>query len=116
MWLNFISSVAFAAGGCTSDGLLCIDESIRPKLAPSILLEIESLNKEDTGQKQLKVIVRTKNEMNSSQRKKIEGIGLTISSVFGDIFTAAGSYKSVINTAVFDFVIYIEPAKKSNQQ
>ena len=116
MWLNFISSVVFAAGDCTSNGLLCIDAAIKPKLAPSILIEIESLNKEGTGQKLLKVIVRTKDEINSSQRKKIESVGLTIASVFGNIFTATGSYKSVINTARFDFVIYIEPAKKSEQQ
>jgi hypothetical protein len=114
MWLNFISSVAFAAEGCTSNGILSLDAAIKSKLAPAILIQIESLNKECAGQELLKVIVRTKDEISSSQRKEIEGTGLTIASVFSNIFTAAGSYKSVIDTAGLDFVIYIEPAKKSD--
>ena len=116
MWLNFIASIAFAAGDSTANGFLSIDAAIKSKLAPSILIQIENLNKESAGQELLRVIVRTKDEINSSQKKRIESAGLTIASVFGNIFTAAGTYKSVIDTAGFDFVTYIEPAKKSHQQ
>ncbi len=79
-------------------------------------ISVEEMEKNSKGILWIDFESPTKSEINSSQRKKIESIGLAISSVFGDIFTAAGSYKSVINTAGLDFVIYIEPAKKSNQQ
>ena len=60
MWLNFIASIAFAAGDSTANGFLSIDAAIKSKLAPSILIQIENLNKESAGQELLRVIVRTK--------------------------------------------------------
>jgi hypothetical protein len=93
-----------------------IDESIKQKLDPSILMELEWLKKGEQISKPLKIIVRTKGKINDSQEKQIKEVGLTIGSILGDIFTATGPLTVVLKTASFDFVIHIEISRKSKQK
>jgi hypothetical protein len=93
-----------------------IDESLKRKLDPSILMDLESLKKEEQVSKSLKIIVRTKGKIDDFQRKQIEEAGLSINSTLGDIFTATGSYTAVLKTASFDFVIYIALSRKLKEK
>jgi hypothetical protein len=92
-----------------------MDESVERKLDPSILMELEGL-KEQKVSKPLKIIVRTKGNMNDVQRKQIEEVGLTIGSILGDVFTATGPLTAVLKAARFDFVSYIELSRKLEQK
>jgi hypothetical protein len=78
-------------------------------------MELEGL-KEQKVSKPLKIIVRTKGNMNDVQRKQIEEVGLTIGSILGDVFTATGPLTAVLKAARFDFVSYIELSRKLEQK
>ena len=93
-----------------NDFSLHIDQSIKEKLDPSLLLELERQKPE--GESSLHVIVRTGKNVGHLQRKRIEEAGLTIDSIFGDIFTATGPLAAVLQTASFAFVVYIELSQK----
>jgi hypothetical protein len=93
-----------------------IDESVKQKFDPSILMELERLKKEEQISKSLKIIVRTKGKINDSQEKQMEELGLTIGSISGDIFTATGPLTAVLKTASFDFIIHIELSRKLRQK
>ena len=87
-----------------------IDQSIKGKLDPLVLLELERQKTE--GASSVHVIVRTGKKVSELQKKRMEEAGLTIGSIFGDIFTATGPLAAVLKTASFDFVIYIELSQK----
>jgi hypothetical protein len=113
----FILGLCFAAAACAANETPSgfgthIEPSLKQKFGASALIEIESMKQKDAMSKQLKVIVRTTNELNVSQKKKVEETGLVIDSVSGDIFTASGSYAALLKTASFGFVVYIELSKK----
>ena len=93
-----------------------MEETVKRKLDPSILMELNSLKEKEQLSNPLKVIVRTKGKMNGFQERQIEEAGLTISSILGDIFTATGPLPAVLKTASFDFVIQIEVSKESMQK
>ncbi len=115
LWLSCIT-VACAANENPLDFSSHIDPSLKQKFDASALIELERMREKGMTSKQLKVIVRTKNAINPSQKKKVEGTGLTIDSVSGDIFTASGPYAALLKTAGFDFVVYIELSKKLRQK
>jgi len=95
---------------------LQMEETVKRKLDPSILMELKSLEKEERLSEPLNIIVRTKAKMNDFQEKQIEEVGLTIHSILGDIFTATGSLSAVLRTASFDFVIQMELSKELKQK
>jgi hypothetical protein len=98
------------------DFSLPIDESVKRKLDPSILMELKSLRKEEQLSKPLKILARTKSEIIDSQAKQIKEAGLIIGSILGDIFTATGPLMAVLKIASFDFVIYIELSRELKQK
>ena len=65
-----------------------IDQSIKEKLDPLVLLELERQKTE--GASSVHGIMRTGQKIGELERKQIEEAGLTIGSIFGDILTATG--------------------------
>jgi hypothetical protein len=102
--------------GPASGFSLQMEETVKGKLDPSILMEFENLKKEEQLSKPLKIIVKTKGKMNDFQKKQIEEVGLIIGSILGDIFTATGPLPAVLKTASFDFVIQIQLSKELKQK
>lgn len=109
-------AVSCAADETTTDFSSDMGPSFKQKFDPSTLVEIERIKEKGLASEQVKVIIRTKNEINAYQKQKVKEAGLSIESVSGDIFTASGSYMALIRTARFDFVVYIELSKRLKQK
>lgn len=82
------------------------------KIDPSLLMEIEKYKSTQQIHSEVAVLIRTKKEVDAMGREAIEKEGGRIGSVIGDIMTAKVPVMAISKIAAFDFVVYIEKAKK----
>ncbi len=84
----------------------------REKIDPSLLMEIEKLKSSQQMGQEISVLIRTKREIDVTERAAIEERGGKIGSVIGDIVIVRIPTRAVLEIADLDFVIYIEKSKK----
>jgi hypothetical protein len=77
------------------------------KFDPFLKQKVSDLIKNDDESK-ITVLGKSKNEISDEMKKKIELTGVSIQTVAGEIFTAVGTAKEIINLAELDFIVIIE--------
>lgn len=82
------------------------------KIDPSLLAEIERLKAGPEANQEIDVLIRTKKEIDPTEREAIEKQGGRVGSVLGNILTARVPAGSVKRISDLDFVLYIERSKK----
>ena len=81
----------------------------RNKIDAGILTDIKSNQR--AGQ-EVSILIKTKAEITAVQKGMIEKEGGRIGSVIGDIITVTTPIEAVSKIANFDFVVYIEKARR----
>lgn len=82
------------------------------KVDPSILIEIKKFESTQQTDQEIEALIRTKKEVTAVEKGLIEKEGGKIGSVIGDIVTVRIPVKGISKIADFDFVVYVEKAKK----
>lgn len=81
------------------------------KLDPSLLMEIERLKSDRQMDQEIKVLIRTKDEIDATERARLEEKGVKVGSVIGDILTAMVPVQAISEIATLEFVLFIEKSK-----
>lgn len=81
------------------------------KLDPSLLIEVERLKSDRQMDQEIKVLIRTKDEIGATKRAALEKKGAKVGSVIGDILTATVPARAISEIAALEFVLFIEKPK-----
>lgn len=101
-----------SGGALTGDQLTPSAKMSNEKIDPSLSMAIENSKSGQPPDREVDVLIRTKNEINTAQRAAMERNGARIGSVMGDILTARVPAGAVSEIAKLEFVVYIEMSKK----
>ncbi|MGB3941038.1 MAG: hypothetical protein WBK96_06065 [Candidatus Manganitrophaceae bacterium] len=82
------------------------------KIDPMLRMEIERLASLARTDEEIDLLIRTRMEINPSERAEIEKRGGKIGSVIGDILTVRIEAGAVLEIADLEFVVSIEKAKR----
>lgn len=82
------------------------------KIDPSLLVEVNKFKDSSRSDKEIEVLIRTKEKITSREVATLEEKGAKVGSVIGNILTAKIPVQTIKDIAELDFIIYIEKAKK----
>lgn len=74
-------------------------------------MEIERLKSDRQMDQEIRVLIRTKKEIDATERAALEKKGVKIGSVIGDILTAIIPARTISEIAALEFVLFIEKSK-----
>lgn len=83
------------------------------KVGPFLMMEMQKLQPGQGGDKEIDVLIRTKEKIDTTQKNAIEEKGGMIGSIMGDVLTARISIKAIQEVVDLEFIVYIEKSKKA---
>lgn len=109
----FTLTVLISFGGVLLfNGCSASDEFNPSKMDTSLNQKIAQLEKEDNPEAIIQFTGKTSTDINEQVKSGLEGTGIIIETVAGNIFTANGTSAGVKKVSMLDYVVYLELAKK----